>query len=43
VITGTDLSQAVGLTESQIGIACGGEDTVLPDGMTRPDAWPCED
>ena len=32
----SDLSQAVGLKQDQIDIACGNDGTVLPEGLTRP-------
>jgi uncharacterized protein YjbI with pentapeptide repeats len=37
----TDLSVAKGLTQMQLDAACGDDKTVLPDGLTAPDAWPC--
>ena len=38
---GADLSQAEGLIQKQIEIACGDDKTKLPDGLQRPAAWPC--
>ena len=42
-IQGVDLSQAIGLTHDQLALACGDADTKLPDGVQRPEAWPCSD
>lgn len=39
---GVDLTKAKGLTQPQIDIACGDEDTKLPAGLTRPADWPCD-
>ena len=39
---GVDLSQTEGLTQDQLDIACGDEDTLLPDGLSASDAWPCD-
>lgn len=38
---GVDLSDATGLTQSQLDIACGDDSTGLPAGLTRPSGWPC--
>ena len=38
---GTDLSQAKGLVQEQINVACGDDQTVLPANLTRPTHWPC--
>ncbi|WP_422367078.1 pentapeptide repeat-containing protein [Pelagibius sp.] len=38
---GADLSQAKGLEQFQLDVACGDDDTVLPEGMERPAHWPC--
>ncbi len=38
---GTDLSQAEGLDQFQLDVACGDDDTVLPEGLERPAHWPC--
>lgn len=40
-IEGVDLSQAKGLVQWQIDMACGDDDTKLPDGLTMPSTWPC--
>ena len=40
-IEGVDLSAAQGLAQWQIDMACGDDDTRLPDGLGRPDSWPC--
>ena len=40
-LQGTDLSQTLGLTQDQLEIACGDEDTRLPEGLQRPESWPC--
>ncbi len=40
---GQDISQAKGLVQSQIDIACGDEKTVLPEGLGPSANWPCED
>ncbi|MBO0822443.1 MAG: pentapeptide repeat-containing protein [Actinobacteria bacterium] len=36
---GANLAKAVGLKQEQIDSARSNEDTLLPDGLTRPDAW----
>ena len=41
-VEGVDLSKSTGLTNSQLEIACGDNDTKLPPGLERPDAWPCD-
>lgn len=38
---GTDLSQATGLVQQQINVACGDDQTVLPSDLERPSHWPC--
>jgi uncharacterized protein YjbI with pentapeptide repeats len=40
-IEGLDLSAAKGLQQGQIDLACGDNDTKLPDGLTIPAGWPC--
>ncbi|MEM8877652.1 MAG: pentapeptide repeat-containing protein [Pseudomonadota bacterium] len=40
-IEGVDLSAAEGLAQWQIDMACGDDDTKLPDGVSRPGSWPC--
>jgi len=37
----TDLSEAKGLTQMQLDVACGDAKTVLPAGLAAPDSWPC--
>lgn len=41
-IEGLDLSQATGLQQAQIELACGDEKTKLPKGLTTPSSWPCD-
>jgi uncharacterized protein YjbI with pentapeptide repeats len=40
-IEGTDLSKTVGLTQTQLDLACGDTETMLPAGLERPAKWPC--
>ena len=40
-IEGLDLSQAKGLTQEQVDLACGDNKTKLPAGLTTPGSWPC--
>lgn len=40
-IEGVDLSAAKGLAQWQIDMACGDDKTRLPDGINKPDGWPC--
>lgn len=42
-IEGVDLSKATGLTQDQIALACGDDRTKLPEGLQKPEKWPCED
>lgn len=42
-IEGLDLSGATGLSQWQIDMSCGDADTKIPEGLTRPDTWPCAD
>ena len=42
-IEGLDLSGSAGLSQWQVDMSCGDENTKIPDGLTRPDSWPCED
>lgn len=42
-IEGVDLSNATGLTEDQVALACGDDATKLPPGLRKPAQWPCED
>ena len=41
-IEGVDISKAIGLAQWQVDMACGDEETLLPEGLTRPDEWGCE-
>lgn len=41
-IEGVDLSQATGLKQEQVDLACGNDKTVLPAGLTHPLDWPCD-
>lgn len=41
-IEGVNLSKATGLVQWQIDMACGDQHTVLPSGLNRPKAWPCD-
>lgn len=41
-IEGLDLSEAVGLQQAQIELACGDDKTKLPNGLTTPKDWPCD-
>lgn len=38
---GVDLSKTIGLTQTQLELACGDDDTVLPNGLEAPADWPC--
>lgn len=42
-IEGVDLSAATGLTQDQIALSCGDDNTKLPAGLQKPTQWPCED
>ena len=42
-LEGLDLSKAEELQQWQVSLACGDEDTILPQGIERPDNWPCAD
>lgn len=42
-IEGADLTQAKGLTQEQLALACGDASTKLPQGLTAPTSWPCSD
>lgn len=42
-IGGADLSQTTGLTDFQLSIACGTEETKLPSGLAASPNWPCPD
>jgi len=39
VLTGADLSRAIGLTQAQVDSAKGNKDTKLPKGLVRPEHW----
>lgn len=41
-IEGVDLSAATGLAQSQLDVACGDDETVLPAGLAKPTSWPCK-
>lgn len=41
-IEGSDLTTVTGLEQAQISLACGSGETRLPDGLQRPDNWPCQ-
>jgi uncharacterized protein YjbI with pentapeptide repeats len=41
-LDGLDLSQATGLAQPQIDLACGDAGTKLPAGLTPPLSWPCK-
>lgn len=41
MIEGVDLSNAVGLAQWQIDMACGNDSTKLPSDLTAPSGWPC--
>ncbi len=41
--SGVDLSNASELKPWQIEMACGDDKTKLPEGLTKPDTWPCKD
>jgi uncharacterized protein YjbI with pentapeptide repeats len=38
---GTDLSQVKDLTQEQINVTCGDQNTKLPQGLVAPKHWPC--
>jgi uncharacterized protein YjbI with pentapeptide repeats len=38
---GTDLSQVKDLTQEQLDITCGDQNTKLPAGLNPPQRWPC--
>lgn len=42
-VSGADLSRTKGLTQEQVTIACGSQQTKLPAGLTVPKTWPCAD
>ena len=38
---GVDLTKAVGMTQWQVDMICGDNDTLLPEGLSPNEAWPC--
>ncbi|MDO1581597.1 pentapeptide repeat-containing protein [Rhizobium oryzicola] len=40
-IDGMDLKQVKGLSQTQVDLACGDKNTVLPPGLNRPEDWEC--
>lgn len=40
-IVGVDFSKVIGMAQWQADMACGDKNTLLPEGLTRPDTWPC--
>lgn len=38
---GVDLRNTQQLTQTQLDIACGDDETLLPEGLSRPLSWPC--
>jgi uncharacterized protein YjbI with pentapeptide repeats len=40
-VEGVDLSKTVGLTQTQLELACGDSETQLPNKLERPTSWPC--
>lgn len=40
-IGGLDLSTVTGLAQWQVDMACGDENTKLPEGLSTPSSWPC--
>jgi uncharacterized protein YjbI with pentapeptide repeats len=43
LIAGADLSQATGLKQEQLDLACGSNETRLPPGLKGPQSWPCSE
>ena len=41
-IGGLDLTGVKGLKQWQINMACGNDSTKLPEGLSKPDSWPCK-
>lgn len=41
-LEGVDLAAATGLSQWQVDMACGNDDTVLPAGLKKPAIWPCK-
>lgn len=42
-IEGVDLSKASDLNQWQVNLACGDDNTLLPEDIQKPVNWPCED
>lgn len=42
VFSGLDLSKSKQLEQWQLNLACGNDKTILPEGLTKPDSWPCK-
>lgn len=42
-LEGVDLSNVQGIAQWQIDMACGDAETVLPEGLNRPEDWKCAD
>jgi uncharacterized protein YjbI with pentapeptide repeats len=40
-IEGVDLSKTIGLTQTQLELACGDSETQLPNELDQPTSWPC--
>ncbi len=40
-LEGLDLTFATGLSQWQIDMACGNDKTTLPEGLKKPESWPC--
>ena len=40
-VEGVDLSRTIGLTQTQLELACGDSETQLPNELERPTSWPC--
>lgn len=38
---GVDLSMSTGIQQWQLDMACGDDETKIPDGLAKPAAWPC--
>ena len=38
-----DLREVARISQLQLELACGNEGTQLPEGLEKPDRWPCED
>jgi uncharacterized protein YjbI with pentapeptide repeats len=42
-LAGANLSQARGLKQEQLDLACGSNETKLPPGLKTPETWPCSE